>query len=136
MFMKNILFTKLIYTALIFCLPFLILGCGGGAKKLTPAPIEIGHGVPGGEPYVEVVPVLKQLSKHGQMQRAEEYQNDEIAQNSARRVARKHKKITVKAGDSLVKIANRYGVDMDYLARINNISAPYDIHPGQTLRIR
>lgn len=39
----------------------------------------------------------------------------------------------VVAGDTLFKIAWRYGMDYQELAKINNIAAPYTIYPGQKL---
>ena len=42
----------------------------------------------------------------------------------------------VQRGETLFSIAWRYGLDYKQLARFNNISAPYLIHPGQTLQLR
>lgn len=42
----------------------------------------------------------------------------------------------VVAGDTLFKIAWRYGMDYQELAKINNITAPYTIFPGQKLVFR
>ncbi len=42
---------------------------------------------------------------------------------------------TVKAGDSLSKIANRYGLDYREIARINQIGGDYVINVGQRLRL-
>ncbi len=42
---------------------------------------------------------------------------------------------TVKRGDSLWTISRRYGVCVRYLARINNITNPMLIYPGQILKI-
>ena len=42
---------------------------------------------------------------------------------------------TVRRGDSLWRIARRYGVSVNYLASINNIQNPNLIYPGQVLRI-
>jgi LysM repeat protein len=42
---------------------------------------------------------------------------------------------TVKSGDTLSGIANRYGTTYQELARINNISDPNKIFPGQVLRL-
>jgi lipoprotein NlpD len=39
----------------------------------------------------------------------------------------------VQAGDTLFKIAWRYGMDYKELAKINSIAAPYTIYPGQKL---
>lgn len=41
----------------------------------------------------------------------------------------------VRTGDTLYSIAWRAGKDYKTLARINNISAPYTIYPGQRLRL-
>ncbi|MDX2138274.1 MAG: LysM peptidoglycan-binding domain-containing protein [Chloroflexota bacterium] len=41
----------------------------------------------------------------------------------------------VQAGDTLGRIARRFGVDMNVLARINGISNPNRIYTGQTLII-
>lgn len=41
----------------------------------------------------------------------------------------------VRPGDSLYSIASRFGVSVDELARINRISDPELIYPGQTLFI-
>ena len=43
---------------------------------------------------------------------------------------------TVRRGDSLWRIARRYGVSVNYLASINNIQNPNLIYPGQVLRIQ
>ena len=42
----------------------------------------------------------------------------------------------VQAGDTLFKIAWRYGMDYKELAKINSIAAPYTIYPGQKLVFR
>lgn len=42
---------------------------------------------------------------------------------------------TVKAGDTLGGIASRYGTTYQELARINNISDPNKIYPGQVLKL-
>lgn len=42
----------------------------------------------------------------------------------------------VKSGDTLYSIAWRAGMKMHTLARINKISAPYRIYPGQVLRLK
>ena len=41
----------------------------------------------------------------------------------------------VRAGDTLYAIAFNYGVDPQSVAKWNNISRPYVIHPGQKLRL-
>ncbi len=42
---------------------------------------------------------------------------------------------TVKEGDTLSEIAQRYGTTTERLAEINNISNPNLIYPGQVLKI-
>lgn len=42
---------------------------------------------------------------------------------------------TVKSGDSWWAIANRYGMDMWSLAKLNGMTVQTVIHPGQTLRV-
>ncbi len=41
----------------------------------------------------------------------------------------------VKSGDSLSKIAQRYGTTVREIARLNNLKKPYTIYPGQRLKI-
>ncbi|MCF6288248.1 MAG: peptidoglycan DD-metalloendopeptidase family protein [Proteobacteria bacterium] len=48
----------------------------------------------------------------------------------------KPKYITVNKGDTLYSIGFSYNMDYKYLAKINNIPAPYRIHPGQKLRLK
>lgn len=43
---------------------------------------------------------------------------------------------TVKRGDSLWKIANRYGVSVNSLVSLNNIQNPNLIYPGQQIQVR
>ncbi|HET8791083.1 MAG TPA: LysM peptidoglycan-binding domain-containing protein, partial [Modicisalibacter sp.] len=43
--------------------------------------------------------------------------------------------VTVKAGDTLYGIAWRQSMDFRQLARLNNLSPPYRLQPGQTLRL-
>ena len=43
---------------------------------------------------------------------------------------------TVQKGDTLTKIARKYGVTVDYLVELNNISNPNLIYPGQKIRIK
>lgn len=43
---------------------------------------------------------------------------------------------TVKAGDTLSKIASRYGLDYREIARLNNIDNNYIIYTNQSLRLR
>ena len=40
---------------------------------------------------------------------------------------------TVKKGDTLSKIANRYGLYYKAIAELNDIKPPYTIYPGQTI---
>lgn len=42
---------------------------------------------------------------------------------------------TVRAGDTLYRIATRYGLDYRELARLNRIGRDYVIHPGQVLQL-
>lgn len=41
----------------------------------------------------------------------------------------------VQRGETLASIARRYGTDYPTLARLNGLSPPYTIHPGQQLRL-
>jgi murein DD-endopeptidase MepM/ murein hydrolase activator NlpD len=41
----------------------------------------------------------------------------------------------VQRGETLASIARRYGTDYSTLARLNGLSPPYTIHPGQQLRL-
>lgn len=43
--------------------------------------------------------------------------------------------VTVAKGDTLYAIARKYGMSVDDVANMNNLSAPYTISPGQTLRV-
>ncbi len=43
---------------------------------------------------------------------------------------------TVKSGDSLYTLANRFGTTIDELVRLNEISDPSLIYPGQRLKIK
>jgi len=43
---------------------------------------------------------------------------------------------TVRRGESLYRIADRYGLEWRELARRNGIGSPYTIYPGQELRLR
>ena len=43
---------------------------------------------------------------------------------------------TVRRGETLYRIADRYGLEWRELARRNGIDSPYTIHPGQELRLR
>ncbi|MDI9217765.1 LysM peptidoglycan-binding domain-containing protein, partial [Clostridium tertium] len=45
------------------------------------------------------------------------------------------KSYIVKEGDTLSEIAQRYGTTWEHLAKINNISDPNLIYPGETIRI-
>ncbi len=42
---------------------------------------------------------------------------------------------TVKAGDTLFNISQQYNVKWDLIAQINNLSEPYVLHAGQSLKI-
>ena len=44
-------------------------------------------------------------------------------------------KVVVKPGDSLYKIARRYGVNLRKLIDANSINSPYIVYPGQRLRL-
>jgi LysM repeat protein len=41
----------------------------------------------------------------------------------------------VRAGDSLYRIAQKYGISVDELCRINNITKKHIIKPGQKLKL-
>lgn len=42
---------------------------------------------------------------------------------------------TVQRGDYLIALARRFGMDWQELARINTITYPYTVHPGQVLKL-
>ena len=42
---------------------------------------------------------------------------------------------TVKTGDTLFNISQQYNIKWDLIAQINNLSEPYLLHAGQTLKI-
>ncbi len=52
--------------------------------------------------------------------------------NKARSMGGKYE---VRAGDGLIKLAKKFGISVDELARMNNISADSNLFLGQTLRI-
>lgn len=56
--------------------------------------------------------------------------------SEARRAVESSPQYTVKAGDTLYGIAWQHNLDYRQLATINNIEAPYQIHPGQTIALR
>jgi len=56
--------------------------------------------------------------------------------SDARRAVENSPQYTVKAGDTLYGIAWQHNLDYRQLAAINNIAAPYQIHPGQTIALR
>lgn len=43
--------------------------------------------------------------------------------------------ITVARGDTLYSLAHKYNVSVDEMARMNNLSAPYALQPGQKLKV-
>lgn len=49
--------------------------------------------------------------------------------------ARDSHQIKVVAGDTLYTIARRYGATVEEVAKMNNMSAPYSLRVGQTLRV-
>ena len=56
--------------------------------------------------------------------------------SDARRAVDSSPQYTVKAGDTLYGIAWEHNLDYRQLATLNNIPAPYQIHPGQTIALR
>ena len=56
--------------------------------------------------------------------------------SDARRAVENAPQYTVKAGDTLYGIAWQHNLDYRQLAAINNIDAPYQIYPGQTIALR
>lgn len=56
--------------------------------------------------------------------------------SDARRAVENSPQYTVKAGDTLYGIAWQHNLDYRQLAAINNIDAPYQIYPGQTIALR
>ncbi|WP_301584268.1 peptidoglycan DD-metalloendopeptidase family protein [Halomonas alkaliantarctica] len=56
--------------------------------------------------------------------------------SEARRAVADSPQYTVKAGDTLYGIAWQHNLDYRELAQINNIDAPYQIFPGQTIALR
>lgn len=56
--------------------------------------------------------------------------------SEARRAVENSPQYTVKAGDTLYGIAWQHNLDYRQLAAMNNIEAPYQIHPGQTIALR
>ncbi|MCH4810956.1 peptidoglycan DD-metalloendopeptidase family protein [Vreelandella neptunia] len=56
--------------------------------------------------------------------------------SQARQAVENSPQYTVKAGDTLYGIAWQHNLDYRQLASINNIDAPYQIRPGQTIALR
>ncbi|MBZ5486132.1 peptidoglycan DD-metalloendopeptidase family protein [Halomonas aquamarina] len=56
--------------------------------------------------------------------------------SEARRAVENSPQYTVKAGDTLYGIAWQHNLDYRQLAAMNNIDAPYQIYPGQTIALR
>ncbi|PAU71548.1 peptidoglycan DD-metalloendopeptidase family protein [Vreelandella alkaliphila] len=56
--------------------------------------------------------------------------------SEARRAVADSPQYTVKTGDTLYGIAWQHNLDYRQLAQINNIDAPYQIYPGQTIALR
>lgn len=56
--------------------------------------------------------------------------------SQARQAVENSPQYTVKAGDTLYGIAWQHNLDYRQLAAINNIEAPYQIRPGQTIALR
>lgn len=56
--------------------------------------------------------------------------------SQARQALENSPQYTVKAGDTLYGIAWQHNLDYRQLAAINNIDAPYQIRPGQTIALR
>ncbi|RUR37817.1 peptidoglycan DD-metalloendopeptidase family protein [Vreelandella populi] len=56
--------------------------------------------------------------------------------SEARRAVENSPQYTVKAGDTLYGIAWQHNLDYRQLAAMNNIDAPYQIQPGQTIALR
>ncbi|MGO1533787.1 MAG: peptidoglycan DD-metalloendopeptidase family protein [Halomonas sp.] len=56
--------------------------------------------------------------------------------SEARQAVENSPQYTVKAGDTLYGIAWQHNLDYRQLAAINNIDAPYQIRPGQTIALR
>ncbi|WP_404375575.1 peptidoglycan DD-metalloendopeptidase family protein [Vreelandella aquamarina] len=56
--------------------------------------------------------------------------------SEARSAVENSPQYTVKAGDTLYGIAWQHNLDYRRLAAINNIDAPYQIYPGQTIALR
>lgn len=48
----------------------------------------------------------------------------------------KYRPHTVKAGESMYSIAQKYGIRLKYLYKMNHLSPDYEIKPGDVLRIR
>ncbi|MDT8282273.1 MAG: peptidoglycan DD-metalloendopeptidase family protein [Gammaproteobacteria bacterium] len=54
-------------------------------------------------------------------------------QSSADRYVNNQRAVRAKEGDTLYGLSRRYGVDMKYLAQLNQLKKPYVIQPGQTI---
>lgn len=50
-------------------------------------------------------------------------------------VERKESTVVVSRGDTLYSLARRYGMSVDEMAKINNLTAPYNLAVGQKLKI-
>ena len=64
------------------------------------------------------------------------YNYNEIQQIINDRLSSGKKYYTVKKGDTLSSIANRYSVDINKIIKLNGITNPNLIYPGQRLRIK
>lgn len=80
--------------------------------------------------------IISSCSKHRPAPVSDAYRN---SINSAHGIAKqnkyKRKYVTVQKGDTLYSIGFKNDIDFKRLAKINNISPPYRIYPGQKLKL-
>jgi len=105
------------------CLSFLgVLHLTACQRKSPPAPVEVGHGIAGGQPYTL------------------DLKNIELKTGTGKKVTKIQTEcpdfVIVKAGETLYSIASQYKVSGAKIITLNNLQAPYRLEVGQKIYLK
>jgi len=77
-----------------------------------------------------------QIYKYNDMARGKKLNEGDIVYIQPKRNRAHEKSYTIKSGDTMREISQRFGVKMNKLLKRNGLHESDTIHPGQTLRLR
>lgn len=102
-------------------------------RSSAPAPIEVNHGVVGGQAYDLDLENISQSPPSAVKKQAPSYSKRQLKTTSHKPTARRPDFIIVEDGQTLYSIASQYKMSGAEIITINHLQAPYRLKNGQKL---